>query len=81
MNELNIGKANVVVAYDLEDIAKVKRKYGRPDEPSIASAFRRMTAECIVGVRLTVDDLKEIDERRKANYEKRMMAREQKKCH
>ena len=81
MNELNIGKANVVVAYDLEDIYKVKRKYGMPDEPSIASAFRRMTAESIADARLTVDDLKEIDERRKANYEKRMMAREQKKCH
>ena len=80
MNELNIGKANVVIAYDLEDIAKVKQRFGSPDDTSVASAFRRMTAEAIAGVRLTADSLREVEERRKANYEKRMMAREKRKC-
>ena len=79
MNELNIEKANVVTAYDLEVIAKVKQKYGREGE-SLASAFRRMAEASVKDVRLTAESLKEVEERRNANYEKRMKAREQKKC-
>ena len=79
MNELDTGKANVVTAYYLTTIAKVRQKYGREGE-SLASAFRRMADESVKDVRLTAESIKEIEERRQANYEKRMKAREQKKC-
>lgn len=79
MRELNIEKANVVTAYYLEDIAKVMQKYGREGE-GVAQAFRRMTAEAIKGVRLTETSLSWVEERRALNLEKRMKAREARKC-
>lgn len=78
MNELDIGKAIVAVAYDLETIAKVKQKYGTED-CTITEAFRNMTNECVKGVRLTAASLKYVEERSKANYERRMKAREAKR--
>ena len=79
MNELNTGKAVVCIAYDLEVIAKVKQKFGNPGDKSVADPFRRMTEQSVKGVRLTAESLKEVEGRRKENYERRMKAREVKR--
>lgn len=79
MNELNTGKAVVCVAYELEVIAKVKQVYGKQGDKSASEAFRRMAEECVAGVRLTAASLKEVEARRKANYDRRMKAREAKR--
>lgn len=77
-HELGIDKVNIGLAMPMVTRAKMKVKYCKPGE-TFNAMMNRVCEELTKDVKLSKDEMEEIDKKMAENYQRRMAKREQEK--